>query len=343
VFSGLQTPAILLETPLLVELVGAGFTKAPKSKVSAFIHSSSEKSLQYLQHYELRFPRIIKVHRAGERPWTSAVDTIELHKIACSAIGRDPSLKVARDSIAEIWGQPCSPGAKCGLKRKAETELWEERLASLDGRKVENRSMKVNMNSSTKITQPVPKIALQAVTNIPLKTKVIIDLCSPDSETPITKTPVMNKAFEGPENRYLLSQPSLKGTLSPTMSPPLSLLFWKNTVVWSPRYQRRDDISISDAKFTFPNGRRLHSFQSLLVGCGWQSTGRSWADVERGFILLEPRGEWLDHVQKKLKEIQAATSSNTGRKPIYILDKSINWLRLQTTSNVEELALVRFI
>jgi len=33
-FSGLQPPTVILRDPWLAELYGAGFTKAPKSKVS---------------------------------------------------------------------------------------------------------------------------------------------------------------------------------------------------------------------------------------------------------------------------------------------------------------------
>ncbi|KAG5641976.1 hypothetical protein DXG03_003829 [Asterophora parasitica] len=114
---GLQHPQFMLKTPLLAELFGAGFTKSPHSR-----------------NYELRFPRLSKLHRPSERGWQEGVNLQDLHKIACEVIGRDNSEKEARDATARMWGKPVSPGARSRLKRKATGDLWEERFASMDGR-----------------------------------------------------------------------------------------------------------------------------------------------------------------------------------------------------------------
>ncbi|KAH7913070.1 DNA ligase/mRNA capping enzyme, partial [Hygrophoropsis aurantiaca] len=72
-FSMLQTlpkPAVFVCNPLLVELCGAGFTKALESK-----------------YYELRFPRITKVFRPLERNWDECLTLRNLQKIATESVG----------------------------------------------------------------------------------------------------------------------------------------------------------------------------------------------------------------------------------------------------------------
>ncbi|KAF8074808.1 hypothetical protein FPV67DRAFT_1777589 [Lyophyllum atratum] len=114
---GLQSPRFIMKTPLLAELFGAGFTKSPQSR-----------------HYELRFPRLTKIYRINDRGWRDGINLQGLHKIACEVIGRDSSSKEAKDITAELWGKVASPGAKSSRKRKATSDLWEGRLAAMDGR-----------------------------------------------------------------------------------------------------------------------------------------------------------------------------------------------------------------
>lgn len=73
VYKGLRPPpSYVLRTPLLAELFGAGFTKAPSSK-----------------HYELRFPRVSKVYRPSERSWTEGADLQAINAAAWKSVGRD--------------------------------------------------------------------------------------------------------------------------------------------------------------------------------------------------------------------------------------------------------------
>ncbi|OSX64101.1 hypothetical protein POSPLADRAFT_1088234, partial [Postia placenta MAD-698-R-SB12] len=75
-FAGIPRPTTLLREPLLVEIFGAGFTKAPHNRF-----------------YELRFPRLTKVYRASERTWADGMTLTELQEIAHNIVGRDPSDK----------------------------------------------------------------------------------------------------------------------------------------------------------------------------------------------------------------------------------------------------------
>lgn len=116
-FSGLPPPRLLLEEPLLVELFGAGFTKAPSAL-----------------HYELRWPRMAKIYRRTERSWKDSIDLDALQKIAYEAVGRDPSEQEADDDVREIWKLPAlGPGVKCPLKKRKVAEEWEEKLCAMEG------------------------------------------------------------------------------------------------------------------------------------------------------------------------------------------------------------------
>ncbi|KAG6908432.1 hypothetical protein DXG01_004657 [Tephrocybe rancida] len=116
-YPGLAPPKFILKEPLLAELYGAGFTKSPKC-----------------DHYELRFPRVTKIHRPADRPWTDGKNLIELHKLACEVVGRDSAAKEAKNATAEMWGITASPGAKSTQKMNATRRVWLGKLAALDGR-----------------------------------------------------------------------------------------------------------------------------------------------------------------------------------------------------------------
>ncbi|KAI0642398.1 hypothetical protein C8Q79DRAFT_251688 [Trametes meyenii] len=116
---GVPPPAVFLREPLLAEVFGAGFTKAPRSLI-----------------YELRFPRIAKVFRPSDRPWTDGVALPELQQLARAAVGRDRPGKAEDDWARAVFrpDEPASPGARCPVKRKHTEEAWVRRLAEVDAR-----------------------------------------------------------------------------------------------------------------------------------------------------------------------------------------------------------------
>ncbi|KAI0675996.1 hypothetical protein C8Q78DRAFT_1135769 [Trametes maxima] len=112
-------PAVFLREPLLAEVFGAGFTKAPGSLI-----------------YELRFPRIAKIFRPSDRPWVDGVALPELQQLARAAVGRDRPGKAEDDWARAMFrpDEPASPGARCPVKRKRTEEAWVQRLAEVDAR-----------------------------------------------------------------------------------------------------------------------------------------------------------------------------------------------------------------
>ncbi|KAI0955281.1 hypothetical protein AcW1_006907 [Taiwanofungus camphoratus] len=122
-FPGLVPPTVLLQQPILAEVFGANFTKAPHSKF-----------------YEIRFPRISKFFRLSERSWAEGTTLQEFQKLAREAVGRDRPNKDVDDWCNDLWGKPSSPGVKCPVKRKNNENLWERRLEFVDQKEYETRT-----------------------------------------------------------------------------------------------------------------------------------------------------------------------------------------------------------
>ena len=98
--------------------------------------ASIMRSLPLRQFYELRFPRVSKVHRPSERPWTDGVTLQEYQRIARAAVGRDRPGKAEDDWAKTIFrpDEPASPGVRCPQKRKQTEMLWIEKLEVADGK-----------------------------------------------------------------------------------------------------------------------------------------------------------------------------------------------------------------
>lgn len=139
-YSGLPAPAVIFQEPLLGELFGAGFTKSPKCKVRARSLPMTYTDM-FSKHYELRFPRLVKLYRPSERSWSEGVILENLHKIAREAIGRDRSSKSIDDWTKEMWGQQASPGIKCDQHRKRRVSDWIEKLETVDNVKTKKRRL----------------------------------------------------------------------------------------------------------------------------------------------------------------------------------------------------------
>ncbi|KAH9462629.1 hypothetical protein MJO28_002604 [Puccinia striiformis f. sp. tritici] len=105
--SGLAKPTTIFKEPLVFELMGSGFTKGSRIK-----------------EYELRWPRITKLHGVEERHWTTAVDLEEHNEMAKRAT--DPKLL----KIADLVSGGSQDKAENGYK--AEVEHWNDKLERSD-------------------------------------------------------------------------------------------------------------------------------------------------------------------------------------------------------------------
>ncbi|GLB41971.1 putative DNA ligase N terminus [Lyophyllum shimeji] len=306
---GLHPPKLILKMPLLAELYGAGFTKSRQSR-----------------HYELRFPRLTKIYRPHDRGWQDGVNLRDLHKIACDVIGRDRSSKEARDIAAEIWGKVASPGAKSSLKRKATSDLWEARLAAMDGRtrttpsRSDSRSpvrlTRFLRTSTENVRRTLPSDSLGYHRHNPMTAHA-----TPHSLTPThastqlqplatrTKmTPQTSKISSSRDQKLSLdtcdaasSALAVFDTLKPV--PPLTAnassfpedsrttpgsRFLENALVWfgKPRGKSSRDF-VWTLKGSVCRGQQIHSVESLLAGCDWCMDARGPSWVEKGVIFVD--------------------------------------------------------
>ncbi|KAG1751674.1 DNA ligase/mRNA capping enzyme, partial [Suillus occidentalis] len=118
----LPKPSVFVRNPILVELYGAGFTKAPQSK-----------------YYELRFPRITKPFRPSERSYMECLTLRDLWAIALEAVGREAHDATKYKDLDEwgrvLWGKLGDETAeeqRRELKRQRSIACWEEKLENID-------------------------------------------------------------------------------------------------------------------------------------------------------------------------------------------------------------------
>lgn len=307
-FPGLQPPpSVIFPTPLLAELFGAGFTKSPASP-----------------HYELRFPRITKVHRPSERGWDECVDLETLHKIACESVGRDGTDKEIRDCVNAIWGQPASPGVKSSSTLQARIDEWEVKLAILDG---EEPSVSYIPDSPTKPAKRrrTSPDSLDDVLSQPLGVKTNVvgitegkhALDPPKSSSQISQnrrylpSPFSSPCRPASRNAF----PSRAGVTFPIRTslakkPSCMEELLDQVLVWFVGRRGRCP-SCSSWKKMIPKGRRIHSFESLLAACGWKDgvPGVPW--IQRGIIIVDGHDEnGKDGVQKQLELCHKSMTSS---------------------------------
>jgi len=279
-----------------------------------------------LQHYELRFPRIAKVHRPSERGWDECVDLETLHKIACQSVGRDGTDKEIRDCVNAMWGQPASPGVKSSLTRKTLMEEWELKLAILDG---EEPSLSYVSDSPTTLvkrrrTSPesmddVLSQPLGVKTNVVGVTERKHALDPPKSSSQISQNKrYLPSPFGSPCKPALRDAFPLRMSLAKKPSCMEELL--DQALVWFVGRRGRCP-SCSSWKKMIPKERRIHSFESLLAACGWKDSvpGVRW--IQRGIIIVDGHDEnGKDWVQKRLELCHKSMTSSQreDRKAVWM-------------------------
>lgn len=126
-YDGLAKPHIVFCEPMLAEVYGAGFDVSRGSK-----------------HYELRFPRISKIHNIEDRPHTACSTIQELNDLAYAVVGRQST----QDEVDALWHRMTEDphdGASGKRKRGPDEDEWVELLRAADeGRlKPEERKKRV--------------------------------------------------------------------------------------------------------------------------------------------------------------------------------------------------------
>lgn len=118
--------------------------------------------------------------------------------------------------------------------------------------------------------------------------------------------------------------------------------FLDNALVWFARPCRGFSVTTTWSLLSSISRRqRLHSIESLLLGCGWDVNSHE-AVAKWGVIFVDTNGpagkEWKGHILKTIEERRLALPFGQPRKPIWIFDvKSWNFER----DDIESYALYR--
>ncbi|KAK7031333.1 DNA ligase [Favolaschia claudopus] len=304
--SGLASPAIILREPLLAELFGAGFTKSPRST-----------------HYELRFPRINKVYRPGERTWREGINLQALHQVAREVVGRDRSDKDIDDWGSALFGRPVSPGVSCLTKRKAREDSWEQDLIAYDQPRVKKRCGAV-----------LPKTLSSY--------KLSVTKGGSNSGGPqlLSSSPAHHQEPGGPPASHTRKLPMLPSTSHnstltskiladelqqlPAETETISHVLSKSLVFIATQIPTARQSWMAKV----PSENVVHSLEGLFVACGWVS-GRASIPVvqpEQGVIVLdvEDAPALKVSILNVLKARKASCVDEPRRKAICLLERKLD-------------------
>ncbi|KAF8625598.1 hypothetical protein AX15_005289 [Amanita polypyramis BW_CC] len=227
-------PTIIFKDPLLVELVGAGFTK----------------SIEY-NYYELRFPRITRVYRATERTWRDSVDLHELQRIASRCTGNDRPLKDVDDWCNNLWGKNASPSTRSRNKRKASMHAWQYRLTTLDG----------NHNGVAPMTDPPESKEVEIVFPAVHATSSSKDV---NVRTVTCQSPIQQPSMERVENDRILSDHFLQDALI-WFSKGMDRTSWKKVVPPNRHLHTLESLLVGCGWQPVPSGIRQDVKQGIAI------------------------------------------------------------------------------
>ncbi|KAG7443683.1 uncharacterized protein BT62DRAFT_325260 [Guyanagaster necrorhizus] len=297
-YQGLHPPSFLLRCPLLVEVMGANFTKS-----------------EGCNEYELRFPRILKVYRPAERSWRDGVNRKELCEIARKAVGRDSKYKDIEDEARTIWNLPTSPSARSSERREARIAMYEKKLLDRDRKRKGNAGFdslptKRSRKSDTIATVAAssPRVPLRMTTNVVHLESPIVGPPTPQSlesqRTKASPSPLLQ--LEGDSEAEFLQESLIFFVKHPSCADSLPFApQWKKLV---------------------PYHCRVHALSSLLDGCGWQADSEQrfspWA--KRGVIIIDKSRsaarDWEAYVNESMAKRKMSLPT---RKPIWVFDGSL--------------------
>lgn len=335
---------------MLAELFGAGFTKAPQSKVRHICVMLLSYQLISRKHYELRFPRISKIHRERERDWRDCVDLEKIHDIALNIVGRDRSTKDLDDWGNRLWGKPVSPSVNCPLKRKATADMWEEKLAQWD-RKTKNcrtpspphRYRENNLKHETKkrLFRPTPPPFI-AMTN------TLNDI--PQQYLPTFKQQSLIPSPSGPPSPLSKQSPAAVHNPNvvndsadeihaqiidkPVPGPEALIIgeeFLHNSLVWfarpiSARFRKHCSACSSWKKAALEH--KIHALESFLIACGWGTSPAS-SGVLRGVIVVNEHDatQMKEMALKRLKECSQSVEFRQHRRVLWVFNCTAQTLK----------------
>ncbi|KAG7093893.1 hypothetical protein E1B28_007532 [Marasmius oreades] len=328
---------VLLREPLLAELFGDRFTKARDEG-----------------YFEIRWPRITKIHRTSERSWRDGLSLSELQAVASQTIGMDHDIDL---DAARIW-----KGKDAILPTddwRGRCRKWEVRLgvAERDVVPPQKRHRGSELRTS-QLAEDLQDMAsdyssrtLRVTTNLPQ--------ASAHSEKPLSQEGGVAESYASSENSQssLIATSSLfRAIIRKYPSPPTSPVdtrppvvnqyadvnkrssasfatendgidFLQAAVVW---YDVEVGIGqMSDLALAYLQTNRVHSLEALLTGSGWHpiTSGSPW--IQRAVVFLDPKTEggrlFEQDLLLSLKQRLGSIPTHV-RKPVWIFNsQTFNW------------------
>ena len=89
----------------------------------------------------------------------------------------------------------------------------------------------------------------------------------------------------------------------------------RDALVWFPK-----EMDKTAWKEFIPSNRRLHTLESLLLGCGWkETTSRMQDEVKRGIAMVHSHG-CREFVVDTLRKYKHDADLNRSRRPVLVMD-----------------------
>lgn len=232
------------------------------------------------QHYELRFPRITKYYLPSERVWKEAPDLQEIHGAALESVGRDRTDKDILDWVKTAWGKTASPKANCSLRRQEKADYWVDKLARMD----RNTGFQYDIS-------PTPTRRRRSENEAPDGNSRMYVRLKTDSHPLAARTNTVQNSNSKPSSPSGFREVERQ---------------WKESLVWFAPQAGKDLFacpSVAAWKKRIPRERRLHSLDSLLMGCGEGRYGK------QGVIIVDECDEngtkWKEVIAERVGEIPA--------------------------------------
>jgi hypothetical protein len=213
------------------------------------------------------------------------------------------------------------------MKRKQTFDTWEKKLTVADEPITKKRRRTLDTPFASGRREVPPRhggLALGSLTNVM------------GGHLPEPVKTVRKKVVGVGEKEDLPVQPVAAGSKeehvrASTHGNTLAKLL-QNALIWFARTIDANGVNPPwppQWKQHIPRGNYLHSFEALLVGCGWGDDGGcEWA--ERGVIFVdesEVEGkQWKEYVLRTLEERERSVEKGGRGKQIWVFDVQVLWI-----------------
>ncbi|KAF8636408.1 hypothetical protein AX17_003590 [Amanita inopinata Kibby_2008] len=248
------------------------------------------------EYYGLRFPRLTRVYRASERTWRDGVDLQELQEIAYQCIGKERPNRDIEDWCKELWSKKRLPSERSWVEPEVPSSSWQGKHSVRE----------TEITSMSTIHAALPKCQQN-----PASVTRIDTTASPDSS--VDKRISLLREVN-------VTSVTVAAEVDKKMLTSKYANYCNGALVW---LSKGTDKSLWQQ--LVPPNCCLHTLQSLIMGCGWQSVGSKKSPsgwVQRGLAVIHGQ-QHKDLVIEALKNLRTHDFHDTeNRRPILVIDSA---------------------